>query len=125
MTFVCAGCNQWLSVDDRSGEPGTCRSCFERLDRERLERLRDELRDVVEAFLDRGTTDDIGRALEAIRNVQAGRAEPFRRRRRRPRAAAVERRGDHARQAGHAPVPGRLGCSSRTPLLIRTAGRIR
>ena len=67
LTFVCVECNQWLSVDDQSGEPGMCQSCFGRRAVKRLKGLQDELRDVVEAFIDRGTADDIERILKAVR----------------------------------------------------------
>ena len=71
MSLVCAECNQWRSVDDENGEPGMCQSCFERESAKRLKGLQDELRDVVEAFIDRGTADDIDRVLKAVRGDQS------------------------------------------------------
>ena len=54
-----------------------CQSCFNRRAVKRLKGLQDELRDVVEAFIDRGTADDIERVLTAVRGDQSAKPGEF------------------------------------------------
>lgn len=65
--FTCAGCGDEFEYDDVSPDhPGLCDGCGQTLDEERLERLKDRLRELVDKIID---TDDEAftmRVLDAV-----------------------------------------------------------